>query len=345
MKNSSVFVRLALFGFFLLVQQSASAYWCTLNGTGRNSNSTDNVFVAVPSVITPQSGWQILINASSYIYCYGTYEISGSVYKDYTVAEAAGTLVNPAFFAHSPAIIYQNGLNGTSAGQTPPSGRIPADSTVLSWTSPGQSGGFPVMVLFYINTATNAVAATYPAGTYLGSVFLRHYNVWGKGTYNNFNFYSANQMVLPQLISCSTTSNPQNVSLPTVNTKSLTGVGTTAGGTSVTVAVKCNGTTSVQASFTDANLGTSNQNYLTLGTGSTAAGVGVKLVNNKTGNALTYGAAQTAFNSGATNQVTIGQATAGSTLTLPLTASYVQTGTTVTPGKVKAAVTLTFALQ
>lgn len=137
----------------------------------------------------------------------------------------------------------------------------------------------------------------------------------------------------------------QPVVLPTVSRNSFQGVGSTAGSQRFTIGVDCPAGVALHATMTDANTPANRSNVLTLGAGSSAAGVGLQITATDRAQVVSYGADSRV--AGTQNQWFVG-GNANSPATnykIPFTARYVQTAATVRPGTVRARSTITFSYQ
>lgn len=141
-----------------------------------------------------------------------------------------------------------------------------------------------------------------------------------------------------------------NVNLGSASRSSFGGVGTTATGTtpaSFNIGVNCGagsaGTqTAIYVTLTDQNNQGNTSDILPLDPSSTASGVGVRIFSGAT--AVKFGPDSATV--GNTNQWRVATVmAAGGAVNIPLTATFVQTASTVTPGTVKAYATFTMAYQ
>ncbi|SPB12856.1 type-1 fimbrial protein subunit A [Caballeronia novacaledonica] len=139
---------------------------------------------------------------------------------------------------------------------------------------------------------------------------------------------------------CSVSQASVSVDLPTADSNNLGSIGATTAPKAFALTLSCQTGSIVLITLTDsvnpANRGTALQ----LAPGSTAAGVGIQILNSA-GTPVSFGADSAA--PGNTNQWSIGTSPDG-TLQVPLTARYVRTGS-VTAGTVKALATFTMSYQ
>jgi len=147
--------------------------------------------------------------------------------------------------------------------------------------------------------------------------------------------------------SCSLTSaHDMNVELPRVNLSEFGGVGSSpAAGAAFDIALSCQSGVALYATMTDANQPGSLGTALSPGTASTAAGIGIRLFRNGLPVPVAYGPESSAI--GNPNQWFVGgSASSGATTyTIPFVTRYVQTASTVVPGELQAAATITFSYQ
>lgn len=137
---------------------------------------------------------------------------------------------------------------------------------------------------------------------------------------------------------CSVTTPSISVTLPSVNASTLSPVGTTQGNTNFSIGLSCQAGANVYVTLTDATTPGNRTSNLSLASGSTAAGVSLRVLNG--GAAVSYGPDSAV--AGNANQWLVGAST--STTNIPLSAQYISTGT-VTPGTVKGLATFTMSYQ
>ncbi|WP_196062568.1 MULTISPECIES: fimbrial protein [unclassified Serratia (in: enterobacteria)] len=141
-----------------------------------------------------------------------------------------------------------------------------------------------------------------------------------------------------------TSATTQNVPLPRVTKNQFSGPGSlSAVGYNFTLSTLCDSGVKLYATMTDANDPSNTGNTLSLGTGSTASGVGVQILRNN--QAIAFGPDSAA--SGNTNQWFIGTAGSGGkeTINIPLEAKYVQTESNMVAGNIRSRATVTFSYQ
>lgn len=139
---------------------------------------------------------------------------------------------------------------------------------------------------------------------------------------------------------CSVTTTSVDVPLPQAYAGKLSTTGSTAGATPFNLGINCSQGTNVMVTLTDASDVSNRSNTLGLAPGSSAAGVGLQILKGST--PISYGPDSAA--AGNTNQWSAGTA-AGGPMTIPLTAQYVRTPGTLTPGTVKGTATFTMSYQ
>jgi|GEM_PF-548289 len=167
----------------------------------------------------------------------------------------------------------------------------------------------------------------------------------GTGCYTGMTAISfgANVTVLPS--TCTVKTPSISVTLPQLNVSDLGTLGATGGATPFQIDLACNGTTlkNVYINLTDATTPGNTSNQLTLASAPGAAsGVQLQILKSN-GQAVGFGP-DTAVQ-GNPGQWTAGPlSTAASSISIPLTAQYVSTGS-VTPGTVKATATFTLYYQ
>lgn len=136
----------------------------------------------------------------------------------------------------------------------------------------------------------------------------------------------------------------QNVTLPKIGKNQFSGVGSSPNvGQNFTLSTHCQAGVNLYATMTDANNPANTSNTLTLGEGTTAAGVGIQILRDNT--PIAFGPDSSA--KGNFNQWYIGSAnnTDNDIFTIPLRARYVQTDPNMVAGTVRAKTTVTFSYQ
>ncbi|WP_372437123.1 fimbrial protein [Pseudomonas chlororaphis subsp. aureofaciens] len=137
----------------------------------------------------------------------------------------------------------------------------------------------------------------------------------------------------------------QTVSLPPANTTEFNGVGSFAAQSArFSVAVDCDPDVSVYATMTDATTPANTSDTLSLGRGSSADGIGLKLYKSGESTPVKFGPDSSGKNN--INQWYVGKSSTGNrNITIPFQAQYVQTKPKIETGKVEALSTITFSYQ
>ncbi|WP_408532613.1 fimbrial protein [Paraburkholderia fungorum] len=138
--------------------------------------------------------------------------------------------------------------------------------------------------------------------------------------------------------SCSVTTSSVSVTLPTAFASNLATRST--GSTPFNLSLDCAAGTKVYATLTDASNVSNTSTTLGLTPDSTAAGIGLQILNGST--PIAYGPDSAV--AGTTSQWSAGTA-AGGPMNIPLTVQYVRTTGALTPGTVKGAATFTMSYQ
>lgn len=123
------------------------------------------------------------------------------------------------------------------------------------------------------------------------------------------------------------------VSLPQVATNKFSGVGSAAGGTPVPLSFQCDPNVDASINFTDASSPSNSSTALSLQAGSTATGVGVQMVS--AGSPIKMSPNED-FNFGGTEIALKNPGSGVTVVPIPMTAQYVQTNASMTPGTVQA---------
>ncbi|MEM5388443.1 fimbrial protein [Paraburkholderia phymatum] len=146
-----------------------------------------------------------------------------------------------------------------------------------------------------------------------------------------------------QIISqtCSVTTPSIGVDLGAVPVNQFTTVGSGSKPADFSIGVDCTGlSTDLHITFTDAANPSNQTNTLPLSSTSTASGVGIQILRN--GAAVSYGPDSNI--AGTTNQIDIGPVN-GTVTTIPLSARYVQTLSTIRGGAANGSATFTMSYQ
>ncbi|WP_426394875.1 fimbrial protein [Ralstonia sp. R-29] len=154
-------------------------------------------------------------------------------------------------------------------------------------------------------------------------------------------------IVQPKVPTCTVSTPSVQVPMGAISTRTFTGLGSSSGAQAFNIGLQCSGgdpntSTNAYVTLTDATNPTNTSQVLSLTPTSQASGVGVQILNGTT--VLGYGPDSAA--PGNTNQWYAGNIAVGtSRFTIPLSARYVQTGATVTPGTANAQATFTMSYQ
>jgi len=149
----------------------------------------------------------------------------------------------------------------------------------------------------------------------------------------------------PTIPTCTATAPPVSLGVATIGT-TLRNVGDMSPAQSFNVTLVCSGgaagiTTNLYATLTDQTNPGNTSNQLSLTPSSIASGVQIQVLNGAT--ILGYGPDSNAV--GNTNQWLIQSGVGNTTLTLPLSARYIQTATHPTPGSANGTATMTLSYQ
>ncbi|WP_157656232.1 fimbrial protein [Burkholderia ubonensis] len=137
----------------------------------------------------------------------------------------------------------------------------------------------------------------------------------------------------------------QAIKLPSLPAIDFKGVGSSAGtARQFTVGIACDPNVAIYATMTDVSNPSNTGDFLSLGAGSSAAGVGVQLHKFNEAQPIRFG--PDSSRKGNVNQWPVGKTASGAqTFSIPFEARYVQTGAVVKPGSVNAMSTITFSYQ
>jgi type 1 fimbria pilin len=171
-----------------------------------------------------------------------------------------------------------------------------------------------------------------------GTVNAKEYANAGNPSNSRINFsYTILNTSVP---SCSVTTKDVAVSMPYLTTSALQGIGKTVGTTPLNLGLQCEPNANPSISFTDSANPSNQSNTLALAPGSTATGLGIQILYQTT--PVVFGPA--AYTYTTSNTPTINSLALGSmsgAQTVPLQARYIQTGSTVAPGMIRAVATFT----
>ncbi|MFZ0870727.1 MAG: fimbrial protein [Rhodanobacter sp.] len=176
------------------------------------------------------------------------------------------------------------------------------------------------------------------AGSYtLSSARIMDYKV----TTDSDNYHSQLYFAATPFVVTAPTCTAADVTVPMGNNNSVTGfkgAGSRLGNQSFAIALTCQaGSNSITYSLSPNNgaLGPTTNGVARLTTTSSATGVGIRIANPGTDTPVTF----------ATNNTYSGYSGTAGSYTIPLSASYVQTGSSVTPGSANAGVVFTLTYQ
>ncbi|MDR5818165.1 MULTISPECIES: fimbrial protein [unclassified Caballeronia] len=266
--------------------------------------------------------WQQMNNAGV-----ATNDVTCLVQKDVTVT---GTLV-PGY-----TNIYQSGVQGIGVRFYVTSnflGQLVAVPVSQSFTSPPNSS------MEYDVRADYIVTGPIKSGTTLN---LPSMQITFSGSC--FNTVTATQTLTGNTAvtgnTCSVTTPTLTFQLPRAFSKDLASAGATTGDTVVPLDLNCPAGVKVGITITDAVNPANRSSTLSLAANSSAAGVGVQILNGTT--AVSFGPDSAA--AGTVNQWIAGTS-AGGAMRIPLTARYVRTSSTLVPGSVNGKATFTMSYQ
>lgn len=142
-------------------------------------------------------------------------------------------------------------------------------------------------------------------------------------------------------LTCSVTTPSIVVAVSQANTSRLASIGSTDGAAAFNIGLNCNPGVKASMTLTDATTPSNTSNTLSLGTGSTATGIGYQVLYN--GNLISFGPDSAL--AGNLNQFSVMTSpAAGGPVTVPLTARFIRTGTMV-PGTAIGKATFTMSYQ
>ncbi|WP_196485471.1 fimbrial protein [Burkholderia cepacia] len=211
-------------------------------------------------------------------------------------------------------------------GSTRPNSTISARVTFVS-TGPLETGSYSFPSLPLFNYRLKYQGAFLPGSSPSASAYTNGITVTARAC---------------RVVSGATNS----VTLPTLVAASLKAVGDVASARSATfsVGLSCDANVTVQATLTDATNPANTGSTLSLGSSSTAKGVGIQILKKDSSVPLRFGPDSSA--KGNTNQWMVGTSSAANTrISVPFEARYVKVAEKITPGSVRALSTITFSYQ
>lgn len=210
-----------------------------------------------------------------------------------------------------------------------------------SWTANWTIGTIGAHTLFveFIKTGPITVSGSVSGLLATWDTNLVAAPVWGQYV------WSSPVMFNVAVPTCTVTTPSISVPMGSIPVSSFTGVGSTSGGQPLNISLSCAGGvsgsyTNVYTTLTDATNPANVSDTLSLTAASTATGVGIQVLNGAT--VVSYG--PDSNTAGNTNQWFAGAAMNGA-FNIPLTARYVQTSSTVTPGTANGRATFTMNYQ
>lgn len=239
-----------------------------------------------------------------------------------------------------PGIGYTSSISGGGLG-----GPTAMDAEFAAASLPNNSGAnyFSSQVVVTVNLVVTGpvkagVLSLNPTGP--GSPDVVGFFYVGMNGLSPFRVISPGGVTSITVRGCDVTTPSVGVTLPSVSPSSLSSAGAVAGNTSFSLGLSCSAGTQVNLTLTDATTPSNTSNVLTLGSGSTASGVGMQILNGTT--PIAYGPDSSA--AGNNNQWSAGTANGGP-MTIPLNVRYIRTANPITPGKVAGLATFTMSYQ
>lgn len=155
----------------------------------------------------------------------------------------------------------------------------------------------------------------------------------------------SDMLVKPRVPTCAA-EQPEPISLGTIPASRFSGVGSTSDETPFSIALKCSGgaqgsVTNAFMTLTDQTTPGNRSNTLSLTTGSTARGIGIRIKH--ASDIISYGPDSSA--AGTTNQWKALSSIGNGTYAIPLTGSYIQVDSKVTGGSANGRATFTMSYQ
>jgi type 1 fimbria pilin len=158
------------------------------------------------------------------------------------------------------------------------------------------------------------------------------------------NFSAPSLLFMPRISvlaeTCSVTNGSVAFELPRIRTKDLPNVGSVAGNTMRTIQINCQSELDVHMVLSDVTTPGNRSSTLTLTPESTASGVGIEIQHN--GQRVSFG--PDSSNVGTENQFLAGSKVLGAA-SIPLTARYIRTSSSLREGTVRGLATFTLSYQ
>ncbi|MGU0693178.1 fimbrial protein [Pseudomonas aeruginosa] len=279
---------------------------------------------------------------------------SPRVYRSYAVPTAipvpglthtSDGVTYPIYKSNVPGVGYVIGLRDPNAtkwtGINAPETQIyPAPGTITG-EAPGTLG-FVAQVKFI------AIGRIKP-GVYSGGgeqvATLRVTSASGTQMATTVPLYVQSFTLTATTTSCRVTQGAQQtVNLPAVTAGSFNAHPESRESASFSLSLSCDAGVSVYATMTDASNPTNTEDFLKLGIGSTASGVGIRIFKNGEANPVKFGPDSSAI--GNLNQWYVGRSNSNNTpFVIPFLARYYKTSDKVGTGSVRASSTITFSYQ
>lgn len=250
-----------------------------------------------------------------------------------------GGLTYPVFSTNVPGIGIIIGIKATSAANY-----TPVDQVTTFFPEPTPSRGMGVSLQAKLIVTGRLATGVYQIPSQNLVRVYANGPVLGTSTGISVMTLNATTVSITARTCQMTSATTQNVPLPRVTKNQFSGPGSlSAVGYNFTLSTLCDSGVKLYATITDANDPSNTGNTLSLGTGSTASGVGVQILRNN--QAIAFGPDSAA--SGNTNQWYIGTAGSGGkeTINIPLEAKYVQTESNMVAGNIRSRATVTFSYQ
>ncbi len=325
-------------------------------GTCQPSGARD-IVISIPSPITVPPGTavgQVIGNTSGY--AFNSQSVMRCTYTDifhprYAESVMWGYLGGEDSLVRLNALglsirVYRTNVPGVGiavAAQDPnrPMVALSDRRTVLYGTTQNKPGAWGANVRVFLVAIGPTVGGTIRSQE-VATFDLRPLDLI---IHNNVRFIIPGVVInAPLKPTCSVTTSSVPMSLGQVTVSAFKGVGSHAGSATESIRLNCGGgggsTLDVFVTVTDQTQPANRTDVLSLAGGSTADGVALQLLRGPT--LIRYGADSSAI--GNPNQWLAGS-TGNGTFTIPLTARYIQTGSSITPGTANGVATFTMAYR